>query len=382
MNRRPSSQHERGFALAGAVFALVVIAVLVTGAFFVARQENTIGKNSATYEKAFEAAEAGLGSTLANWSSSGASYNTLGVGNSTSVATVTLPSSGGSYSGYVRRLNTELFVIRITGLDNTGTSSRTVSSLVRLQNIQVDIKAGLTTQGDLKVGGSSFITGVNTNPTGWTCPTATDTLAGVRTADSTQISTSGCTSYSCLQGNPKIQQDTTVTTTQMLTFGDLQWSDLTAMANKTYPGSSYTLNDIGPVGTATTCTTSIMDNWGDPAIPPTVAGCSNYMPIVYFAGDAQFTGGLGQGILLIGGNLSVQGGFQFYGPVIVRGTLSTQGTGGHFMGGVLAANVNLQLDDVLGNALITYSSCAITKALTMNSPGKQLSSRSWMEVVQ
>ena len=35
----------------------------------------------------------------------------------------------------------------------------------------------------------------------------------------------------------------------------------------------------------------------------------------------------GQGVLVINGSLSVQGGFEFYGPVIVRKSLKTTGTG-------------------------------------------------------
>lgn len=383
MNGLHRQRQDDGFALAGAVFALVVIAVLVTGAFFVARQENAIGKNSATYERAFEAAEAGLNYTINHWSDG--AYNNLTVGNSTSVLTTALPT--GSFTGYARRLNQQLFLVRVVGKDSTGTAARTVSSIMRLQMIAMNIHAGLTTQGQLKLGGSSFITGVNTNPTGWSCPTVSDTLAGVRTPDSTQIQTSGCSSYSCLQGNPKVQQDTSVTAGSMLTFGDLTWAQLTAMATKTYPGSSSSttgpLNDIAPVaGANNTCNTTVMDNWGDPNTPASVPACSNYLPIIYVPGNLQLTGGYGQGILLVGGDLSVQGGFQFYGPVVVLGNLVTAGTGGHFMGGVLAANVDLQLNSVLGNALVTYSSCALIKALTMNSPGKPLASRAWMEMVQ
>ena len=85
----------------------------------------------------------------------------------------------------------------------------------------------------------------------------------------------------------------------------------------------------------------------------------------------------GQGVLLVNGNLNVQGGFEFYGPVLVKGTLSTQGTGGHFQGGVIAANVNLDQNTVLGNAVINYSSCALAKALQNSAPAAPLRSRSW-----
>jgi hypothetical protein len=376
---------ESGFALAGAVFALVVIAVLVTGAFFVARQESNIGKNSATYERAFQAAEAGLGAAVANWQQRMDQYNIMTVGDSTSVSG-TLPSNGGSYAGYIRRLSTELFLIRVTGTDPTGSSSRTLASMTRLQYIDMDFRAGLTTRGSLRVGGASFIDGRDATVSGWGCPTTgLDTMPGVLTRDSTSITTSGCNNYNCIAGDPKIEQDGTINDSTFFQYGDLDWDALTAMATKIYNGNTGPLNGVAPIGSSTTCTTSTTssnDNWGEPSRPATVAGCVNYFPIIYVSGNLKVTGGRGQGILLVEGDLSVQGGFEFYGPVIVRGKLETQGTGGHFNGGVMAANVDLESSEVLGNALITYSSCAITRALSMNSPGRLIGSRGWMEIVQ
>jgi hypothetical protein len=93
--------------------------------------------------------------------------------------------------------------------------------------------------------------------------------------------------------------------------------------------------------------------------------------------------GYGQGIMLVEGDLAVQGGFTFYGPVIVRGELKTAGTGGHFNGGVIAANVNLGTTTVLGNALVQFSSCAVERAI-LNSASLTralpLAQRSWMDL--
>jgi hypothetical protein len=82
-------------------------------------------------------------------------------------------------------------------------------------------------------------------------------------------------------------------------------------------------------------------------------------------------------VLVVDGDLDVQGGFEFYGPVIVKGRLSTQGTGGHFNGGLIAANINLDQNDVLGNAVIAYSSCAVVRALQNTAAAAPLRSRSW-----
>jgi hypothetical protein len=101
---------------------------------------------------------------------------------------------------------------------------------------------------------------------------------------------------------------------------------------------------------------------------------------MYAPGDLHVTGGYGQGILLVEGNFHVTGGFQFYGPVIVRGDLDTQGTGGHFNGGVMAANVNLAQNVVLGNAVITYSSCILQKVLQSSAVPTLMANRPWAEL--
>ena len=376
-----ASRNERGFALVGSIFALVVIAALISGAFFVSRQEMTVGRNSQTYARAFSAAEAGLNNTLANWAGVG-SFNGLVVGDSATV-TATLAGNGGSYETVVRRMNDELFFVRTTGTDPSGSARRTLAGMTRLLTVEMMFRAALTTRNDLKLGGSAFVDGRDTDPSTWGCPAVPlDTLPAVRTSDSSQITTSGCNNFSCLTGDPKIEEDTTINDSTFFKYGDTDWAELTSMATKVYAGGA-TLNGMAPTGTATTCNTNVQGNWGEPTRGVgSIVGCYNYFPIIYVSGDLKLSGGYGQGILLVEGNLDVQGGFEFYGPVIVRGALSTQGTGGHFNGGLMAANVNLDLNNVLGDAVITYSSCAIERALNYNANGRLLRERSWAEITR
>jgi hypothetical protein len=46
----------------------------------------------------------------------------------------------------------------------------------------------------------------------------------------------------------------------------------------------------------------------------------------------------------------------------------------------MGADVDLELNSVLGNALVTYSSCAITQALKGSGVPKRLTQRSWAEM--
>ena len=88
--------------------------------------------------------------------------------------------------------------------------------------------------------------------------------------------------------------------------------------------------------------------------------CFTYFPILYHYGDLSISGtGAGQGILLVEGNLSVQGRIDFYGPVIATGGVNIRGTGSDdvkFYGGVMAQDVTLDDTKLTGNATINYSS--------------------------
>lgn len=374
---RPGRQ-ERGFALAVSIFALVIIAALVTGAFFTARQEMRIGLNSRTSARAFAAAEAGLNTSIAQWQTG--TWNMLAAGDSATISG-NLGSGGGSYTGTVRRLNTELFLIRSTGTDPTTSAQRTLAALTRLQLVEMDFDAALTTRGPMKVGGSAELDGRDAIPSAWGgCPTSgLDTLPGVVISDTANITYTG-NSYR-LYGDPPIQADPTMNDSSFFKYGDTDWNELVAMATKIYPtGSVGPLTDLGAVGTTTTCNTAVMSNWGDPYRRAATQGCWGYFPIIYVDGTLKITGGYGQGILLVSGDLEVAGGAEFFGPVIVRGSLKTTGTGGHFNGGVMAANVDLEQSTVLGDAIISYSSCAVTTALQASAPGRLVRERSWAEV--
>src|SRR5260370_32496138 len=90
------------------------------------------------------------------------------------------------------------------------------------------------------------------------------------------------------------------------------------------------------VTAAGACDQTVLTNWGDPLNP--TAPCGGYFPIIHITGSATINGQEGQGILLVDGDLSVLGGFQFYGITIIQGSLITAGGGGmpaHFWGATL-----------------------------------------------
>ena len=82
-------------------------------------------------------------------------------------------------------------------------------------------------------------------------------------------------------------------------------------------------------------------NWGNPENPG--AACWDWFPVIHITGNANVqSGGVGQGVLLVDGDLDLRGNFAFYGIVIVQGSLGTQGSGNRVYGGVMASNADLE----------------------------------------
>src|SRR3989442_709746 len=126
-------------------------------------------------------------------------------------------------------------------------------------------------------------------------------------------------------------------------------------------------------------------NWGSPNHP--AGPCGQYFPIIHITGTgAAVSGQEGQGVLLVDGSLDVQGGFQFFGVVIIKGKLRTSGGGGnpaHFWGTMMVQDSVALADTtnpIVGNANIMYSKCAIIKALDKTGVGTMLRSRGWVQL--
>jgi hypothetical protein len=92
---------------------------------------------------------------------------------------------------------------------------------------------------------------------------------------------------------------------------------------------------------------------------------------------------MGQGILLVDGDLELRGDFLFYGIIIVQGNFETQGNGNRIMGAVMASNGLLDDQFVTGGSEITYSRCAVKRAILNNaslSRARPLAQRGWVDL--
>ena len=383
--RTPKLSDERGIALVMAVFAIVVIGALVAGTFYAGRLEQRTGLNAMSGAQSFEAAEAGIADVLDNWDTS--IYNSMANGDTLTLRSVSM----GGRTGYVQRvtrLNDNLFHIVSAGArtDASGNimAQRVVGTFARLILPNIDVTAAITVNGRLSIGGSTEISGVDRNPSTWaaSCSAVTDTVAGIRSSDNTVVTTgANCAGLNCVEGSPRfLGGDTTVDSTLFNDFGGITFAEMAAMADIQAHG---TVTGVAPSLTATVppqCDRSNTRNWGEPYGGTIYASCFNYFPIIYAPAGLHISGGRGQGILLVDGDLELAGGMEFYGPVIVQGRVRSTGTGGHIFGGLLAAQVDLAPSTLTGNSLAQFSSCALDRALRSSATAKPLGERAWMQV--
>lgn len=372
--------NERGMALALAVFALVVIGALVAGTFFAGRLEQQSGQNTLYAGQASEAAEAAISQSLGGGLNSSGMLALVAGGDGAALSTVSL---GGNAVGTpsVRRLTETVWLLRGDGeLDDAGgtvLARRSVGQLIRLNQVNIKVKAGLTALGKVTVGGNSTVSGIDVTPTDWAgedCPTP---------SDATGVHYNGLLNQqgsAVIDGAPARDKDATLTKDNMLGGGTFE--QLKALATLTLTGDITGLAPVTIGDPPSACDDAVENNWGAPT--DTDSPCFDYFPIIYHMGDLSISGsGEGQGILLVEGNLNVQGRVDFYGPVIVTGGVNIRGTGSDdvkFYGGVMAQDITLDDSKLTGNATVNYSSCAIKRAVQGSATPIPLTERSWIQL--
>ncbi len=372
------SPNEVGFALAVAIFGLVLIGILVTTGFFVARQEERIGMASEHAAAAFYLAELGINETILGWTGA---LTGLSLGDSTVVADTI---EEGIWTVIVRKTGDRVYFLDSTGTVTRGGqvysgASRRVGLTARAASVDLEPAAALTTRGATSVRGTAEVNGLDLAPAGWSgvCSGGANDKPGVLIDDSTNVSTQGSGE---VLGAPPVQQDTTIADSTFSMFGGLTWAELAAMADKSLPGGN--INNTAPVVSGGTCVTSAPLNWGDPVNP--AGACGGYFPIIHIAGTARMqSGGVGQGILLVDGDLDLRGNFVFAGIIIVQGNFETQGSGNRVFGGVIAGNADFDNQVLTGGSVIQNSSCAVERSVLNNSSlsgVRPLPQRGWVDL--
>lgn len=375
--RHASPSDERGMALALALIAIVVIGALVSGSFFAGRVEMQSGRNTVYAMQALEAAEAGLADAFSPWDRSWNGYP-VGVDQLQPAFLIPGPTRV-QYRNTVRRLQGGVYMVTSVGqkLSASGAvlAERRLARIGKLMPAgTASVDAAITAKDVVTVGGNSTVDGHDAEPAGWagSCGPLSD-VAGVRTGETVTVN-----------GNPIIDG------VPPMVQGDTSISDATFQQPfYAWLGSrTTTVTASNPPATLPTtagglCETSNDYNWGEPRRGAgSVPECQSYYPVVYYgAGTLKLQGGVGQGVLLVAGDLWLAGGFEYTGLIIVLGEVKTTGNGNKITGAVLTNNFFGDASSFAGTLTVQYSSCAIAGALKGTSAATPLGQRPWAQLL-
>ena len=378
----------RGFALAVSMMAIVVIGALIAGAFFASTQEYRVGRNTLTGQRAFSVAEFGLNKEISEWDRS---RNLPGA-----MATGTIDASpvhvvdGDTAFVTITKLNDNTFWVMSEGqasMGNAQVKSRArTNAYVRLAYPELRVRGAVTTAGNIDISGASNIRGsdqtsANANLRQWDqCDDIPpEDLAGVSVGTGATVQ-----GADRIAGSPAVDRTTLATDSMTyIRYGSERWQDLVANADIVLD-STMTVNPL-PVGTDTTCTATSM-NWGEPSRQSGwIKGCKNRFPIVYHRGDLHLrSNGRGQGVLLVDGDLVVNGRLEFYGLIIVKDDIERGNGTAQIYGSIMARNYRTEGNDNSntwrGTQDVNFSMCAVESALRGSAILVQVKERGWAQL--
>jgi hypothetical protein len=394
------SRHPDGFALPAALLAMIVIGAIVTGGFYVSAQEHKVSISTDLGVRAMHVAEYGLEVQFAGLTTGDmGAFDSPGVHPADSAPVMSGNRELGRYTVSVMPLGGRLYLVESQGTVVRGqqTAVRKVAALARTSTAQAPFNSAITVHGKFVRDGASRIHGEDRLGVDRCGPDAV--LPGVTVPHEDSVPTSSLKHGNeiAITGEPPVLGDATVTPDSLSKFGDVDLQELIASATLRYPmpptGSSP--RNMQPVAVTDPFGNQICDrnaadpdNWGEP-YPLTRAGvvpaCRNYYPIIHSAGNMDLATGRGQGILIVEGDLTIDGNFEFAGVVIVTGKFIMKGTSGgggegkidgtvivHGEGSVATAN------ETSGNARIQWDSCAVQDALENNLRIQPFVSRAWI----
>ena len=386
--RRLLADDERGVALALVLFALVIMGAVLSGSFLAVRLDRNSSSATTYAAEAQAAAEAGLAEVWAAWDPTVHSVLPLWDGTSGTELGTPLHNLGGNsqrqFADSVRRVNTQLFVVRSYGVryDAAGNvlSQVGVAQMFRIVKPTIGVNAAVTVMDPLNLNGNAFlISGINTLPAQWgvaECPAIdagnSDDVVGIRSAAGSGVSPSDLNN---LDGYPAkyVDNDPSITNATFQNYLDYTFTTLAAQPGAKILPDNTPYNGVAPTLDPTTvppsCGKADLLNLGEPFRLPTlgvVPQCYGYFPVVHSTGaQLKFAAGnRGQGTLLVDGDMELSGGFEWDGLIIVKGAIKINGNGNKLTGAVFAQGVNLlTAGAVSGNVEIKYSQCAVTKAI-------------------
>jgi len=367
-------REEGGFALAMAIFALVLLAAVIAGGYYSASQEFQIGRGMRSLTTSFYAGEAGIREVLRDWDPE--TMFALAPGNALMFGPKTYPG-GGSYTARVVRVGSaadslkRYFYIEAVGRPpGPNLGERRQAMVVRSRYPRMCCQAAVTVGGedmDFTGGKQEIVSGINTNPTGADGPWPDSVCAGISTIDTVGAIIDNETTIddtTRVIGSPYrfIVDSSLVENVFPNDIGDLSYAEIVAKADFVFnPSGTLTLggSDLEARVVNGECDRSYQYNWGEPTQPS--HPCFKFFPIIHVNGNLTLSSGSAQGILVVEGALELSS-FLFYGIILVRDDLTMRGPSKFFGTGWV-------MDDVVYEGAVPryfMSRCAAERAVRLS----------------
>lgn len=376
-----SARLRRGAAVLITLIAVVVLALLSTGAVLGSMQEYRAGRNSMVEQRAFAVAEFGLNREIANWDRSRnlppPSGRAIGATDSSPVYV----AQGDSARVYITRLSETTYWVVSIGRASIGNSQleaqRQTHLLVRLAYPSITPGGAIVTAGNIDVKGSADITGRNTDPAGWS------QCANIVGRDTFAITYAPGKTASIQKPQNVIggirQDATAADSNTYVRYGTESWNSLAANADIKVSGGTWKPE---PVGSATVCNYGVTTNWGEPQrVSGSILGCKDYFPIIYSSSSISLSSGRGQGILLVNGDVKINGNFQWYGIIIAKDDIDKGNGTFDLWGSILSRDADVtDGNNITGNSSFNWSKCAVESALRGSAILTRAKQRSWVQL--
>lgn len=352
---------ERGAALALVVWGLVVGGALLTVVTVLAVQEQRAASALREEERGFIGAERTGAELLSRLTLGMLRANLPGAFDSLPV------DAGSGWSALVRRLRPRAFLLEVSPRPPAaGPAAREAASL-RLGWLLRPAPDSFAPAAAVSLGGSAALgDGVDISGSGdGACPPPDSAIAGIAAREVSIVGSASLTG-----APPEVLRSSSVSG---LAPSDLEaFNRLRERATLVLTGGSYT---TGPATVGTSCDLQQPTNWGGSGTP-----CADYFPLIRIDGDLTLDGGVGQGILLVNGNLHVLSTYAFHGIVIVTGEVDIAAP--TEVRGMLAAAELRSGPDPVTQLKVHYSKCNILNSLEFSSPLTPLASRAWRQLFQ
>jgi hypothetical protein len=370
----------RGFALLLALLGLLIIGLMVSSLFHTTLGESRRLTSRHAQTRVDAAADDAAYRVMRDWIPG--ANDSLVTGDR--IGGPSLVSGNLIAQATTTRLSPALWwtVSTATIADSSGRVSARRSVNVAWRTTRPDpiVRAALTARDSVSVTAGGSIVGTDSSAIAWSFCPAPAGIAGVALADTTRLCDGTCGSGAGTRvlGAPPLIPDTiALDTLTYASFGLETWASLVAMADVTLPPG--TVLTPAPVISGGQCDRVVSANWGDPF---SFSPCSQYAPILHAMGDLEMRGGVGQGILLVEGDLVMTQGARFSGLVLTNDDLIASGTA-EILGAVLARDRRPGSGDhtrIAGSARVHFSSCALEAAFRRSGRLVPLRERGWAVV--